>query len=288
MTRTFQHSDDHGPARLDSVLARHLGLGLRRCRLLIQEGRVLVDGRPCAKGALVHPGQQLSVTVSGIGAPASADVRTGVRIVAREGGFAALAKPGGLHTVAGRGTDCLEACLPGLGPDGWALLNRLDCLTSGLVLAAADAAGATAYKAWQDAGQVGKWYLALARGTVDHLEMRERILDDNRRVVRVTGDEDEPLRWTRARAVGRIDDNTLLLIRIFKGRRHQIRVHLACAGHPLLGDPVYGAGEPGGLFLHHWRLDMPGFSATLSPDWPGVDAKQAEGLLSVFDSGLGS
>lgn len=279
MTRSFVYPDDHPPARLDSVLARQLGLGLRRCRLLIREGLVLVDGRPRSKGEVVHPGQEVSVAFSGESAPVCADVR----LVAREGGFAALAKPGGLHTVAGKGEACLQAFLPGLGLDGWTLLNRLDCLTSGLVLAAADAEVAAAYKAWQDAGLVGKWYLALARGTMERLEARGRILDDRRRVVRVTGDEDEPLRRTEARAVARIEANTLLLVRIFKGRRHQIRAHLAHAGHPLVGDPVYGAGEPGPLFLHHWRLDMPGFSAALPPDWPGIDAAPAEGLLSVFD-----
>lgn len=280
MTRSFLYSEEHPPARLDNVLARHLGYGLRRCRLLIQEGRVLVDGRPCAKGVLVHPGQQISVTIPVGDGPVCADVR----LVARSERFAALSKPGGLHTVAGRGEACLEACLPGLGLDGWVLLNRLDCLTSGLVLSAADAEGAGAYKSWQEAGLVCKWYLALARGRVERLEARGRILDDKRRVVRVTADEDEPLRWTLARAVCQSDDNTLLLVRIFKGRRHQIRAHLAHAGHPLVGDQVYGAGEPGGLFLHHWRLDMPGFSASLLPDWPGVHAEQAESLLSVFDS----
>jgi 23S rRNA pseudouridine1911/1915/1917 synthase len=280
MIRSFLHSTDRPPARLDSVLAWHLGLGLRRCRLLIQEGRVLVDGRPCAKGVLVHPGQQIRVTMPGGGDPVCADVR----IVVRAESFAALSKPGGLHTVAGRGAASLEACLPGLGLDGWVLLNRLDCLTSGLVLAVIDAQGASAYKAWQNAGQVSKWYLALARGAVDRLEARGRVLDDKRRVVRVTEDEEDPLRWTQARAVCQVDGNTLLLARIFKGRRHQIRAHLAHAGHPLIGDPVYGAGEPGGLYLHHWRLDMPGFSASLPPDWPGIHVGPVEDLMSVFDS----
>lgn len=278
MIRSFLYSGDHLAARLDSVLARELGLGLRRCRHLIQEGLVLVDGRPCPKGGLVHPGQRVSVTLSVDPAP----VCSAVRIAARQGNFAALAKPGGLHTVAGRGEACLEACLPGLGLAGWLLLNRLDCLTSGLVLATADAQGAAAYKTWQDAGLVAKWYLALAQGDLERLEARGRILDDKRRVVRVTADADEPLRWTQARAVCRVEGNTLLLVRIFKGRRHQIRAHFAQAGHPLIGDPVYGAGEPGGLFLHHWRLDMPGFAAVLPPHWPGIDTASAQGLLAAF------
>ena len=279
MTNSFIYPEDLQPVRLDKALARQLGLGLRRCRTLIDDGRVLVDGRSCAKGALIHPGQCVDVVFEEF-APVCADVR----IVARQGRFAALAKPGGLHTVAGRGDACLESCLPELGLGGWELLNRLDFLTSGLVLAAAGAQDAAAYKAWQDGGQVCKWYLALARGMLDALQVRDRILDDKRRVVRVIPEQDSPLRWTTARAVRHVDGATLLLVKILKGRRHQIRAHLAHAGHPLVGDPVYGAGEPGGLYLHHWRLDLPGFTASLAPDWPCVDAGEAEALMPAFDS----
>jgi 23S rRNA pseudouridine1911/1915/1917 synthase len=279
MTDSFIYPEDLPPVRLDKALARQLGLGLRRCRTLIDAGRVLVDGRSCAKGALIHPGQCVGVVPEGF-VPVCADVR----IVARDERFAALAKPGGLHTVAGRGGSCLESCLPELGLGGWELLNRLDFLTSGLVLAATGARDAAAYKAWQDAGLVCKWYLALARGTVDVLQARDRILDDKRRVVRVIAEQDSPLRWTTARAVRHVDGDTLLLVKILKGRRHQIRAHLAHAGHPLVGDPVYGAGEPGGLYLHHWRLDLPGFAASLPPDWPCVDAGEAEALMPAFDS----
>ena len=266
------------PIRLDKALARRLGLGLRRCRALIDGGRVLVDGKRCLKGVLIQPGQHVLV-VADEPVPACQDVR----IVARDGRFAALSKPGGLHTVAGRGADCLEACLPRLGLEGWELLNRLDQLTSGLVLAAASAGDAAAYTTWQDEVRVCKWYLALAHGRLDRVQAVQRILDDRRRVVRVTSETDSPLRWTLARAVRQVGDDTLLLVKIFKGRRHQIRAHLAHAGHPLVGDPVYGAGETGGLYLHHWRIDLPGFSASLMPDWPFVDAAEVEALVPEFD-----
>ena len=278
MTQSFQYPEHLAPARLDKAMAQTLGLGLRRCRALIEAGQVLVDGRPFPKGGLVRPGQQVSIT-------AEVEPRTScpaVAVVARSESYAALAKPAALHSVAGRGASCLESCLPGLGLDGWQLLNRLDYLTSGLVLAAAGDGDAAAYKDWQDEGLVCKWYLALAQGAIDGLEACGRILDDKRRVVRVTDEDDEPLRRTWAKAVANIDGKTLLLVRIFKGRRHQIRAHLAHAGHPLVGDPVYGAGEAGGLFLHHWRVDIPGFSAMWLPDWPGVDPAQVEVVRLAF------
>lgn len=275
---SFQHPAHLPPERLDRVLAAHLGLGLRRCRSLIEAGLVLVDGRPLAKGGLVRPGQCVRVDEPEGTAAAAA----GVAVVAAGDGFAALSKPGGVHTVDGRGGTSVEACLPGLGLAGWKLLNRLDLPTSGLVLAAAGEREAALYKGWQDAGQVRKWYLALARGRVGALELAGRILDDRRRVVRVTGQEDVPLRRTAVRPVRPVGPDTLVLASILKGRRHQIRAHMAQAGHPLVGDPVYGAGEPGGLFLHHWRLDMPGFTAQMPPDWEFVDVRAVEAVRLSF------
>lgn len=274
----FRHPDTLPSERLDKVLAANLGLGLRRCRAMIEAGQVLVDGRPLAKGALVRPGQSVRVSEAREVPPSAA----GAAVVLSALGFAALSKPGGMHTVAGRGGNSLEACLPELGLQGWSLLNRLDFLTSGLVLAAAGEREAALYKEWQEAGLVRKWYLALARGSVGALELAGRILDDDRRVVRVTDQEDEPLRRTVVRAVRPVGGDTLVLAHILKGRRHQIRAHLAHAGHPLFGDPVYGAGEPGGLFLHHWRLDMPGFTAELPPEWEFVDVRAVETVRLSF------
>ena len=278
---TFPHPEHLPPERLDKVLAVHLGLGIRRCRALVEAGLVLVDGRTLAKGGLVRPGQVVSVAE-----PAEAETgvacAAGVEVVFSAKGFAAISKPGGVHTVAGHGGNSLEGCLPGLGLAGWRLLNRLDLLTGGLVLAAAGEREAALYKGWQEAGQVRKWYLALAHGGVGELELAGLILDDKRRVVRVTGQEDDALRRTVVRPVRSVGPDTLVLAHILKGRRHQIRAHLAHAGHPLVGDPVYGAGEPGGLFLHHWRLDMPGFTAELPPEWEFVDVRSVEAVRQSF------
>ena len=277
---TFLHPENQSAERLDRVLSTHLGLGLRRCRALIEAGLVLVDGRTLPKGGMVRPGQR--VDVADPDAPVPDGEAAGVTVVAREEGFAALLKPGGVHTVAGRGALSVEACLPDLGLAGWRLLNRLDFLTGGLVLAAAGEPEADLYKGWQDAGLVRKWYLALAHGVVGDLELAGVIRDDRRRVVRVTDELDEPLRRTLVRAVRPVGGDTLVLVRILKGRRHQIRAHLAHAGHALVGDPVYGQGEAGGLYLHHWRVDMPGFSAVALPGWECVDAARAEGVRLSF------
>jgi len=266
--------------RLDYALARSLGLGLRRCRALIEEGMVLVDGQVLRKGDLVHPGQTIILD----DASTSPDIPPGppLSVISHSGRFAALLKPRGMHSAAGTGKESVEAKLPAAGLAGWRLVNRLDQPTSGLVLAAATKEDERIYKGWQEQGLVRKFYLAMVHGAVASLELRGRILDDRRRVVRVTGEPDHPLRSTLVRPVQEEGGLTLVLVRILKGRRHQIRAHLAHAGHPLLGDPLYGQAEPGGLFLHHWRVDMPGFSAMCLPDWPGVDLALAEAVRLSF------
>lgn len=260
--------------RLDKAVSGVLGISLRQARLLIGQGLVLVDGRAARKGMPVHPGQTVRVETLDAGIN---DVPVRAHVVCRENGFAAVMKPGGVHTVRGKGEPCLESCLDQMGMHGWMLLNRLDFLTSGLVLAAASSEEGARYSAWQDAGDVRKWYLALAHGGIArNFSVRGRILDSKRRVVQVLEEDDEPIRWTLVRPLGATEKGTAVLIRIRKGRRHQIRAHMAHAGFPLVGDPIYGRGEPGGLFLHHWRVELPGFTAQEGPDWPDVSLPSVE------------
>jgi 23S rRNA pseudouridine1911/1915/1917 synthase len=72
-------------------------------------------------------------------------------------------------------------------------------------------------------------------------------------------------------------DTTLLAVQLNKGRAHQVRAHLAAAGHPIVGDPLYGAGETDPealLHLHAWtvrfrhpRSDQPICVEAPPPDW---------------------
>ena len=78
---------------------------------------------------------------------------------------------------------------------------------------------------------------------------------------------------TRIRRVAEKDGRTLLVVTLVTGRRHQIRVHLASLGHPIVGDALYGgARSTSGLLLHAWReeLDHPvsGERLRLETAWP--------------------
>ena len=281
--------------RLDAALELLApGQGLRARKRLMETHRVLVDGRPRPKGYRVQAGQVLSLEPLDGAAPAALDPADwpGLRVVGQATGrLAALCKPAGLDTqaLAGAPGPSLEAFLPLFFPGRDAVLvNRLDRPVSGVVLAALSPEAARDYRAHEDAGQVTKVYLALVHGGGPGKEpvsgsefVVDRAIDAARRkAVRVL-DEPDPtgLRHTSVRFLGPApghglspnaipEDALLARVVIHKGARHQIRAHLAHAGHAIVGDPVYGLGEPGPVYLHHALADLPGFQAHADPLWP--------------------
>ncbi|WP_461211422.1 pseudouridine synthase family protein [Desulfocurvus sp. DL9XJH121] len=273
--------EDMQGRRLDQALELLLpDAGLRGRKRVWERFAVLVDGRARPKGYRVRAGQSLELRpLDGEGgAPHDGppEIPPGVRVVAQRTGYmAALFKPAGVHSesLAGRPGPTLEACLPLFWPGREArLVNRLDLPTSGLVLAALCPEAAEAYRAQEDAAQAEKAYLALVRGAVDGPLVLTRALDtaDRKRVRVLATDSPDPLRHTRVEPLAALPgrDATLVRALIRKGARHQIRAHLAAAGLPIVGDHLYGEGEEGGLYLHHFRVSLPDFQAVAEPLWP--------------------
>ena len=256
--------------RLDKALADLApGTGLRGRRRLIEDGRVLLEGKPAKPGTKVRAGQRVQLLPGQSAAPELPP------IVAQNTDFAALAKPAGLHSaaLAGRTAPSAEAVLPELFPGcGATLVNRLDNPTSGLLMVALHPEAAARYRDYEDAGRITKTYFALVAGCLADEVLADAALDiANRKRTRVlAGPDPDPLRHTRLVPLEyRAElDQTLVRAVIRKGARHQIRAHLAGLGHPIVGDALYGEqGESGGLRLHHGRIELPGFSAEFEPDW---------------------
>jgi 23S rRNA pseudouridine1911/1915/1917 synthase len=260
----------HGQ-RLDKALEQLLPQsGLRLRRRLIELGRVHVQGRPAAPGLKVLEGQRIDLLAGEV----SDKPLPKIRIIKRTMSFAALLKPAGMHSAAISGSTepCVEALLPGLFPESQpVLMNRLDYLTSGLLLVALKPTAVQDYMA-MDAQKVLKEYVAIVVGELTEPLELKRVLDaDDRRRTRVLARLDSERRnwtfvWPEETLPGGL---TRVRVQIYAGARHQIRAHLAAAMLPILGDPLYGEGnvEAARLYLHHRHIAFPRFEAEAPVDW---------------------
>jgi 23S rRNA pseudouridine1911/1915/1917 synthase len=259
--------DGSAPDRLDRVLAR-LGSDLSRSRLqaLIREGRVSVDGAPALDPSRkVAGGARIALTVPPPVAAEPQGEAIALAIVHEDDDVIVIDKPAGLvvHPAAGHESGTLvnaliAHCGESLSGIGGVrrpgIVHRLDKDTSGLlVIAKNDRAHQGLAAQFADHGRTGpleRAYLALvwgvperSRGTVEaalarSLQNREKIAvvpeERGRRAI-THYDVIEPLPPAGPTA-------SLVRCALETGRTHQIRVHMAHLGHPLLGDLVYGAG----------------------------------------------
>lgn len=265
---TYTVPDALEGVRLDKILVEMLPeSSLRLRRRLCDDGRVTVAEKVRKPGYKVRGGQQVHLSQ---GESDSMSIeQLGLSVVKQVGMFGAVYKPSGVHSaaIAGKDDACVESALPILFPDASPiLLNRLDYLTSGLLLVALSKDGEKAYHAMEDAGEIKKFYLANVQGRLDGLVSVKNALDtDDRKKTRVLDEDERDIRrWTDVTVVSHDHDTDTTVVRclIMKGARHQIRAHLAGIGHPIVGDPLYGdGGEGDALMLHHQRIEFSGFSA---------------------------
>jgi 23S rRNA pseudouridine1911/1915/1917 synthase len=253
--------------RLDRVLAaRVTALSRTRLKTLVLAGHVAIGGRTIRDpGHHVNAGDRLTVAVPPPEEAAPQAENIPLAIVHEDDDLVVIDKPKGLvvHPAAGNHTGTLVnaliahcgASLSGIGGvKRPGIVHRLDKDTTGLmVVAKNDRAHQALAAQFADHGRSGpleRGYLAFVwgvperpRGTIDkplgrHRQTRERmtVRADGRAAIthyevleRFLGSDGEPVA-------------SLIACRLETGRTHQIRVHLAAIGHPLLGDQVYGAG----------------------------------------------
>jgi 23S rRNA pseudouridine1911/1915/1917 synthase len=252
--------------RLDRFLAGSLG-SRARAQSLIERGLVRVDGRPRAKRYLVRAGERIEVEALDDSPDAAASAQVELSVLYEDEHLLVVDKPSGVvvHPARGHWTGTLAQALAGRiaggdEPSRAGIVHRLDRDTSGLLVVAKNDAVHRALKALLSARRLRREYLALVEGrptarsgTIDApigRHRRDRVLmstdSDNPREARTHFEVEELL-----------SEATLLRVVLETGRTHQIRVHMAAIGHPVLGDEHYGGPAWYGLerqFLHAARL----------------------------------
>ncbi len=243
-----QASDE---GRLDLFLARRLAWRSRSgVKALIEEGRALVNGERRKPASRVRVGDVVTVDVRREGpAPASPPLR--IRVLFEDEHMIALDKEGGVvvHPVGSHQQGTLLQELhrrAGKGPLP-KLIHRIDQHTSGVLLVAKREEVRAAMGEMLERGGIAKAYEALLLGCPEWEEREEDaplgpVLDS--RILHGVDRARGKAARSRFTVVRRFPFATHARVSIETGRTHQIRVHAAHLGHPLLGDHLYGDGIP--------------------------------------------
>ena len=273
-TVRFTVSPSSVGGRLDAVLAERDEMESRaEAQRLIDAGHVLGNGEEKAKRYRLATGDGIEAAL-GPEPRAPGELRAealDVPIVFADEHIVVVDKPAGMVTHPSKGHDegTLVHGLLGAGiaggddPDRPGIVHRLDRDTSGLMLVARTERAHRRLSRMMRDRDIERRYLALVHGefppalTVDRPIGRDPRRRTRQAVVPVGGKE----AITHFRTVERLGHLTLVEARLETGRTHQVRVHLEAAGHPVVGDPLYGQGRPAhGLdrqFLHAYRLALP-------------------------------
>ncbi len=268
MDKSYSLTAD-GDARLDKyVCTRAPELSRTRVQKLIAAGNITVNGQPAKPGLRLNIGDKINITVPPTPPQELKPEAIPLKIIYEDDDLLAVDKPAGLtvHPAPGHPghtlVNAILAYFPHLADIGDSLrpgvVHRLDKDTSGVMLVAKNSAAQADLSKQFKSHSVTKAYLALVKG---RLEPENGLIEadigrdpHNRKKMAVVAEGREAR--TEYRVIKYFSGYTLLEVMTETGRTHQIRVHLAAIGFPVVGDKVYGVKSPhlARQFLHASRL----------------------------------
>lgn len=298
----FEVTDSAG-SRLDLLVSRRLELSRTQAATLIAGGNVLVNGKAERSSYRGEAGDRIHVVVP---PPPGRDIvpeSIPLDIVYEDASLVVVDKAAGMvvHPAPGNWTGTLvnallgrgEPLAEGGGAERAGLVHRLDKDTSGLLVVAKTDAVHRALSTALAERRVTRRYVALSWGHLnsDALRVEKAVgRDPNDRTKMAIVTDGKTARTDFVR-LARFDSCDLLRAHLHSGRTHQIRVHLASVGHPVVGDDTYGGGggrrltslAPKRHFLHaawlRFRHPVSGVAMDLRSPLP-VDLRRSLALLS--------
>jgi 23S rRNA pseudouridine1911/1915/1917 synthase len=278
---SFVIGPEDAGSRLDVFLSRVVpGVTRSYLKTLNQNGGIRVNGLVEKAGYRLRVADRVDIAVSNAESPMPQPEAIPLTVLYEDRDLAVVDKPAGMVVHPGAGNtrntlvNALLARFPGLSDQGGlerpGIVHRLDKLTSGLVVVARTNDAHHRLSASFRKREVQKAYLAGVHGLPSgdrgeiSLSIGRHPRARTRMTTRTTGGR---AAHSRYRVLERGRAFSLLEVEISTGRTHQVRVHLSALGHPIVGDPTYGArhhqalvrrfGDPERYFLHATRLGFP-------------------------------